>query len=499
MNTGLREGREAETRGGDSVSEGAGQADQRRFRVARQAMALGCQKAIDGVAKLKAYGVVALALLTWSACDVPDPLDPSNPVDPAYEGDLPRTVVGPSGIAISATTPTSVSLSWTDNSSFEQGYRVRRSRIDFRGRRTLEEVIDLPPNTTTYVAKGLVGVSAREFVVAAIQGEGQVVPPADSFRVRYPAQAVRQLNSPEPGVVGTLSADTRLAFIPQLELATAVVDAQTGGVLHVARGLRRRIDVLDDGRATVMDDRPIRPQVSFLDRSGATSPAVLELPNSENCRFETPSEFPTSSSDGSRAIGSCHVYWGRVYVWDLSTGALVDSVAVQTINFESPRIQAVSPDGDVFVVWDRHEVSAYRVSTGERIWTQREPSTERVSAQVSEDGRRVLLALSGAGPTRIQTMDLLTGDLLAERREPFFFDLYDVRHGQAVYFSALESGRQLIRVVRLEDLTVVRDIDTEIGGGSSAAGARITPEGVTTLTNFNAVYRWDLSASWEPY
>ncbi|MEO0556617.1 MAG: hypothetical protein AAF170_00395 [Bacteroidota bacterium] len=195
----------------------------------------------------------------------------------------------------------------------------------------------------------------------------------------------------------------------------------------------------------------------------------------------------------------CDTIWETAYVWDLGTGTVIDSVAVETTNFEFPHILAVSPNGDVFVIWDRYDVSAYRVSTGERVWTLPARGTGRVFAQVSEDGSQVLLALSEAGPARIQTLDLETGAVLAERREAYFFDLYDVRHGQAVYSSALESGRQLVRVVQLEDLSVVRDIDTEIGGGSSAAGARITPEGVVTLTDFNAVYRWDLSLSWEPY
>ncbi|RLD15752.1 MAG: hypothetical protein DRI22_02075 [Caldiserica bacterium] len=78
------------------------------------------------------------------------------------------TPTSPSNLTAEATSPTEVSLSWTDNSDNEDGFKLERKQ----GSGPFSVIATLPPNTTTYTDTGLTPETTYTYRVRAYNSYG---------------------------------------------------------------------------------------------------------------------------------------------------------------------------------------------------------------------------------------------------------------------------------------------------------------------------------------
>jgi len=78
------------------------------------------------------------------------------------------TTLPPTGVAISATTSSSLSLSWTDRSPNETAYKIQRATA--AAGPFIDVVSNLAPDTTTYTDSGLLSGTTYYYLVSAVNG-----------------------------------------------------------------------------------------------------------------------------------------------------------------------------------------------------------------------------------------------------------------------------------------------------------------------------------------
>ncbi|MEM1115372.1 MAG: hypothetical protein AAF845_12070 [Bacteroidota bacterium] len=137
---------------------------------------------------MRRYALLSL-LVALGACDFPEYPAASNPYDPEHPGA--RRIAAVDSIWISASTPTSATLAWSDPSSFERGFRLFRNgqmvAVTAPDKTTYTFSLTAPdtvPDDTTYTFSLAPLLVSWTFGVAALGDDGVQSPRASAI-VRY--------------------------------------------------------------------------------------------------------------------------------------------------------------------------------------------------------------------------------------------------------------------------------------------------------------------------
>jgi hypothetical protein len=434
--------------------------------------------------------LATLVVFGLAACDSEGLPEPYNPYDPAFGGA--RTATAPDGLALAGSTPTSVTLSWTDRSSFESGVRVE-SAVERPGEPLrFEPVATLPPGATAYTDTGLTDTAPRRYRVVALVDGGNASAPSEPVGVRYPADTLA-LNGPYGFDVSgaQFSPDGERLYLFSSP-GTGVVDVRTGATLPGIPNVGSFIGFLDGGR-TAFAEPSSTPYALGLRVFGGSGGSVVSTYGFSQGGCDGFSGLRTSAS-GPRVAAFCR---GLLYVWDGPAPTPSRTINVGPVNIATQL--ALSPDGSVAYVKaygsSEQAVRAYGADTGALIWTY-SFSFGHPTVRYSPDGSTLAAVASG----RLRFVDARTGALRSSDEFYGVSEVLDVSGDRAVgSYSTYVNGQGTtsLRVVRAEGGSLVRTVTP-----TRASTVRLIPDGLVVFEGATAssaprAIRWDLGASWE--
>ncbi|HEX8299504.1 MAG TPA: fibronectin type III domain-containing protein, partial [Rubricoccaceae bacterium] len=199
---------------------------------------------------LSARLVAVAALAVFVGCDLPTDPVPTNPYDPLFDG--PRIATSPEGVTFTASTPSSVSIAWTDRSSFESGIQVQRAL----GVGSFATIATLPPDANVYTDTGLNpagpdGTADRRYRVVALADGGRAGAPSDTLTVRFPVDVVPYAVPSLTGQ-GVFSDDGGTLFATGIS-TLFVSNTVTGGALATLTAVRGLLSRLRGDRVLITE------------------------------------------------------------------------------------------------------------------------------------------------------------------------------------------------------------------------------------------------------
>ncbi len=438
--------------------------------------------------------LAALALLTLSlaACDDLVAPERTNPYDPAFDGE--RIASPPTDLRLTDATGTSVTLTWTDGSSFDTGFRIEAAGLPDLD--AFETVAVVPADVFSFTERGLTGTRRRYRVVALGPTGGRESRPGDVLTVRYPVLPSDTV-AVAVSLPGLAASQPRLRgdggqLYAGLDGGLGAIDTRTGAVVWRYPGASVLLDILDGGR--LVTARPATPgQLHVLDSAGRLERTV------------TLDSFPPTcadlrvSGDGQRAAGTC----GReaISVWDLGNGRLL-----QTVGASARRVLRLDRfDRTVYATLDDGRLAAFDAESGERRWVRPDPlQSEEITA--SPDGRRLLVGEARA----VRTVSTATGAAVASQRtarpqRPAGFSASSafVAYADGADRDGIDlDGVDNLVVARAGDLGTVRWLYRASPVGLQFVLATVTPTGdgavalVSEGSERYAFVRWDLARPW---
>ncbi len=314
--------------------------------------------------------------------DLPTGPDPTNPYDPAYSGS--RQVSTPTDVALEASTSQTLTLTWTDASSFEAGYRIERAHIPVAtfdpSYRTIavvgEDVTaytdEVPLNTSGYLYR-VVGVASHPDRESA---------PSEALHIRIPSNTFSVSANPNFGG-SRFSRDGSLLYTSigatygglQTLLAT---NTRTGRRAWSVPGVPSIVQTLSGGRIVAVDQSADPSRLTVVGPGGAILRDVT-LETGAGCRVVGVDESVT------RAVGGCGRFANELRVWDLRTGRWLPS-----LTNPAEAVLAVSPDGTLAVVRRGTVVVVHLVDERRELWD--EAGCPFSPASFTADGEYVYLS-----------------------------------------------------------------------------------------------------------
>ena len=431
------------------------------------------------------WRVVLLLVMGLAACDVPDPLYPSNPYDP-LGGPEGRTVTGPAGLEVLDTTPTSVTLAWEDRSTIEAGYEIRHVYGQRFGETVDSVMVALPPNTTTHTLDLRIITGDLKLVVVATAVDGGRSHPSNSIQLRYPRD--EQDKFPDGDARGaTYSRDASILFSGGTRVNVYDVSGPTGRFLYHTSTQWRNLYMVSETDAMLVT--PV---------SGSQyAPIVVRrlTPDGVEPEVEIPAlgcnDFMVSE-EGRFASARCYgdTEW-ELRTWDTNTGEDVGRFSI------GPRshsvVLAFSPSAALALVRGvaGTTLELKRTTDGKVLWTEDGYSFDTI-AQFAGAHLIVLDPRGSTGSPAVRVYDALTGNVLGEQEQVFTRDnRVEVREDRVL----ISSPRGWPRVARLPSLEPIRDV--MIGQFESVQSRRLTPNGMVQINLDGVVKRWDFTRSWE--
>ncbi|GAB5536020.1 MAG: hypothetical protein Rubg2KO_22690 [Rubricoccaceae bacterium] len=453
--------------------------------------------------------LLALGLIVvLAACDTPDPLQPTNPYDP--DKPVGRIATPPSELAVSETTPTSVTLTWTDNSSFESGYHVVEV-IDVVGAPPRESVVaELPPDASSYVIEDLLDVEPHRFVVRAVTDPG---PPTDApdavsnaVEVHYPPLSQAALSTSDnlsfSDVI--ISGDGSTVFVYSSAFSSQTQTVETYDVLsgqRIAQGAfapfssggdPNRLMPIYGGRAGVGGNRYNEARlrfegvVSMVSRAGVVE--TRELSQAHGCeRF-------VANPEGTVVAGFCFPQQegqGEMWrAWSLSTGDRVGQLREGDRAY-AESLLALTATQALFATDAGLEL--VRGVDGEVVWQQ---PLSAPWAQFLDGQQKVIVSLFEGQRPILRVLSATTGERLVEWSDPLEGPILATRGTRAVYlideFPSI-GGYEGV-VVDIESPETRRVLSGAAGG---VKAAHFTDDTVVTVGGNGRIYEWDFSQPWE--
>ena len=435
--------------------------------------------------------VLVLALATALAgCDLAAVPDRTNPYDPAFDGT--RTATAPSDVHLAGSTLTSVTLAWTDNSSFETGVRVERTYEPERAMRPYETLAVLPPDATTFTDVTVVGgTDVRYRITALAQGERESAP-SDGLTVRYPAGSVALAE--EVGDVLALSLDGETVYArPPYGPALAAVDARTGNVLGAIDDVFRLVGALADGRDVLAGftgaayDQLV---VAVVRRGTVVQRAELFFGPTGGYSGGPPLAV---SADGARIASLVYGYDipAAVRVWPIVSGAAPETFPLDPLDSFASFLAGLSADGRAAFVGSRTNLRAAELATGRALWSA---PVSAEGAIVSPDASVILAARPGGG---LALLDAATGAMRAMAAQARFPAAFSADGQRIVFTLDRPVGPLATEVVQTEGLAPVV---TFFQGDQVGYISRPTASGLVSAVGFPPdvrVARFDFSRGWE--
>ena len=344
---------------------------------------------------------IALVAALGGCDDLAGP-DDSNPYDPAFKGV--RIASPPTDLRLVSASDTSVTLAWTDQSSFEGGFRIEASD-PITG---FSEIAVVPSDVLTYTYETNM-TRPTVFRVIALgppaqgpQPPGQESTPSPTLSLRYStasADTVR-ITLPFEGWTNSrpqFSADGTRFYVGTTggEAGLHAIDVESGRPLWSADGSRRVLGLLSNG-SVVADDVTDASQVRVYAPGGQLVQTASVAPLSTDCADLA------VSADFQYAAGACG--------GDATTVVRLDGGVVETVP-ETQQVVGLSPSGGlVYVVQSDGQLAAVEGETGQVRWVRSDRLQERSLTQ-SADGRQLLVAEA----SQIRTVDASTGATEAGR------------------------------------------------------------------------------------
>ena len=441
--------------------------------------------------------ILLFAALTAAGCEVPDTLDPTNPYDPKAEN---RIVTGPIRLEVGATSPTSVTLSWRDRSSFEAGFEIQEVVDGYPNPsvKIYKSVAAVPRDEVSHVLGGLTGTADLRFRVVATDAEEQWSAPTNEIALRYPREQVQLPSGGQGNIAASfaIGGETMYTWSSQ-DGPLQAYDIVNRRLLYEVEGRVHSVHPLSDGRSVLLGPvtshyaAPVRAQM--LSRTGAGQTVLLESATAVCRSFSV-------SMDGSRIAASCPVDASpAVTVWNLASGALVKTFSVGPSTGSGVELVVLSPAGDRVVVggfYNGPGLWVFDVETESLVWrmdrhSQNLPTVAFVGAYlvVSEVGS----ANSFSGKIKTSVFLAQTGELLSERQSEVGHGLFAVEDGRFAYGDVTEDT-EVVRIVSLPDLDEIRSMPADLDRMRSA---RLLSDGFVLVKRDGGIERWDFTKPWE--
>ena len=356
--------------------------------------------------------LVVLVLVALVGCDTPPNPAPFNPYDPDFEGI--RQVSQPTGLRVAATSPTSVTLTWDDVSSFESGYRIQiRTSPDG----SYIGAMEVPPDVTTATVTGLTDLRPHTLRVVAFHEGGPDSEPSVPVGIRYPREDHAGY------AIGAGAIDGPAEFLYALEgLYWVAATGNSGRVPGVERS--------DDLEPDVLTTRTSRLFLVAEDTGGL--PALRVVEQARDVGLVTLGDGPTAlvGDIATDPEGAVLGVWdgATLRVLDVASGTVVHRAPVS--RFGRAALRSLTTDGQVALLSETHgapslvPMRAVDSATGQIVWAT-PPELGYTSARVLPDGETVLAIRSrqqSGRPSGLEVLDVRTGAVV--RTGP------DLPHGQ---------------------------------------------------------------------
>ena len=420
---------------------------------------------------------LALLAVVLAGCDLATVSEPSNPYDPAFGGL--RTATAPTDLRLEASALQSVTLAWTDQSSFETGVRVERAYGSFRETPytpAFETIAVLPPDATTYTDAAVTPGGGVQYRVTAIVAGGRDSEPSQRLTVRFQAERV-PLNVSSVHALGFALDGQTLYAQRDGTASTTAIDTRTGSVLATIPGVYDTAGTTADGRTVLFGFDGDRLHVAVVRRGDTVQRAEFDLGS-------TSSLVPalTVSADGTRVARLGYVP-AAVQVWTLAGPAAPETFPLDAF---APLLAGLSADGRVALVGSQTDLRAVDLATRRVLWAA---PVAAEGAIVSPDGSRVLAVRPGLG---LVLLDAATGAVQAaadDARLPALFSA-DSRH--VAFALDRPNGPQATRIVETRGFEPVL---TVFNGDIVGFPARPTASGFVTYLG-GAVVQVGVNGTW---
>lgn len=424
------------------------------------------------------YVLLALALC---GCDLATVPEPSNPYDPAFDG--PRTATAPADLRLGASSLSSVTLAWTDRSSFETGVRVERAYGAFRETpvtASFETLAVLPPDATAYTDATVTAGQGVRYRVTALVAGGRDSEPSLPITLRF--QAARAPLTVSAAHSLGLSLDGETFYVqPDGTASTAAIDTRTGSVLATVAGVYESAGTTADGRTVLFGLVGGRLRVAVVRRGTVVQSADLDL-------GATGGLGPALmvSADGTRVARLEYGAVAAVRVWAL---ARPDAPEAFPLDAFAPTLAGLSADGRVAFVGDRTGLRAVELATRRVLWTA---AVSAESAVVSPDGGAVLAARPTGG---LVLLDAATGTVRAAADDARLPALFSADGRRLALTLDRPDGPQAVRIV---EAATFAPLLTLFSGDGIGFFARPTPGGLVSVVpgSPDEVVRFDADGVW---
>ncbi len=270
------------------------------------------------------------------------------------------TPTSPSNLTAEATSPTEVSLSWTDNSDNEDGFKLERKQ----GSGPFSVIATLPPNTTTYTDTGLTPETTYTYRVRAYNSYGYSDYSNEAQVTTPPLVTV-----PDPPTNLTISEITSSSVSLSW---TDNSDNEDGFKLY-----RREKEEVDfsllatlPADTTMYTDSSVEPEKTYYykilayNSAGSSDFSNIVTATIPPSAPENPTNFKVAETIGRDVSFS----------WDF-TGSC-DGFTIYEINGTRKRVLELNSDdreatlSDVIYGTHRYVIAAYKLNDGERVYSE---------------------------------------------------------------------------------------------------------------------------------
>lgn len=442
---------------------------------------------------------IAAAVVALAACDAADTRPArANRYDPAFDGA--RNLTMPTGFAATELGPSSVTLTWTDESSFEAGFVIEEELPNG----SFRTVARLPPDTESYVWDDLSELRPRVVRVQAVgDGDDRSSQPTPSVSL-YPPVSTRTVTDGR-GLIAIYAFDPQARWLytiggnhPQATALPYIQAPQSLADTHI--GSFRGFTV--DGQAVLISDidhyvfQPeptIRP-VSFWIYEGPRQVRAQSwtLP-ADVCPMYSPVTVRLSG-DAQRIAIRCQFGGETLYVAPLGNSG--EAPVRHLIPFRVWEEQEfLSRDGRTWFVHTTElpQLAAYDVATLTPRWTYPIPRYPSSRILPTPDRSRIVVSYLN----RVEVLDAATGQVVASRDLGGTFTLQNVSaHGVTLVGRQTPTSPSGLLALRLPDLAPVVSIpglyDTSVASATGAYGLSRTYSGYV-LTSWEAGGDWRLT------
>lgn len=445
---------------------------------------------------------IAAALVALAACDAADTRPArANRYDPAFDGA--RILTMPTGFAATALGPSSVTLTWTDQSSFEAGFVIEEERPDG----SFRTVARLPPDTERYVWDDLSELLPRVVRVQAIGGGGdRSSQPTPSVSL-YPPVSTRTVTDgrgqvaiytfdPQARWFYTIGwGDPQATVLPYAQSPQALTGTPLGAIRDFT--VEGQAVLFSDLSNSVFQPEPTNRPIPFWIYEGPRQvrAQTWTLP-ADLCTMYSPVAVRLSG-DAQRLAIRCRSF--QFGTETLYVAPLDDSGATPVrhpLPFQVWENQEfLSRDGRAWFVHttELSQLVAYDVATLTPRWTYSIPRYSSSRILPTPDRSRIVVSYLN----HVEVLDAATGQVMASRELGGTFNLQNVStHGVTLVGQQAPTSPSGLLVLRLPDLAPVVSIpgtyDTSVASATGAYGLRRIYSGYV-LTSREAGTTWRLT------